>query len=66
MIENRVTGTFRYGKAFYIVWPRIFLTFYTKPRTMLSRSQTIEEDCHSGCSDDLVTVLEMVQKKVKL
>ena len=33
---------------------------------MLSRGQTIDGDCHSccsQCSDDLVTVLEMVAKQ---
>lgn len=36
-------------------------------RPVLSRGRTIDADCHSccsQCSDDLVTVLEMVAKKV--
>ena len=44
------------------------LTFNTMTfRPVLSRGQTIEADSHSccsQCSDDLVTVLEMVSKKV--
>lgn len=38
-------------------------------RPVLSRGQTIEGDCNSccsQCSDDLVTVLEMVSSKVSL
>ena len=38
----------------------------SSPRPVLSRGQTIDGDCHSccsQCSDDLVTVLEMVAKQ---
>ena len=68
MEEHRLTETLlRYCKTFYIFWHGIFFTFLTLTfRPMLSRSQTIEEDCHSCCSDELVTVLEIVPKKVKL